>query len=55
MNDGTAMNDDLPVPDLPPEELASAYLDGELPAEARRIVEADPRLMAMVSAEYRGT
>ena len=45
------MNDDhLPVPDLPPEELASAYLDGELPAEARRVVEADPQLMAMVSA-----
>jgi hypothetical protein len=45
------MNDERsPVPNLPAEEVASAYLDGELPAEARAVVEADPRLMAMVSA-----
>ena len=39
-----------PLPDLPDEELASSYVDGELTEEVRRVVESDPRLMAIVSA-----
>ena len=35
--------------ELTPEELASAYLDGELEAEDRARVEADPALMALVA------
>ena len=40
---------DPSIPDLAPEELASSYVDGELSAEARRRVDADPELLAMVA------
>ena len=36
-------------PVLPPEELASGYVDGELSPDQRRLVEADPSLMALVA------
>ncbi len=36
-------------PLLPPEELASGYVDGELSPDQRRLVEADPSLMALVA------
>ena len=38
-------SDHLP---LDPDELASSYLDGELPDDQRALVEADPALMALV-------
>jgi hypothetical protein len=39
--------------DLTPEELASAYLDGEATPDERALVESDPALLALV-ATYRG-
>src|SRR4051812_21392925 len=38
-------SDHLP---LDPDELASSYLDGELPDDQRALVEADPGVMALV-------